>query len=116
VSCPSLPPPPPSLPSHHITRRAYSPIYPSLLLPLPSPPVSDIAKLVEAGISTCGMVTKVPLKTLLAIKGFSEAKVEKIRSSARKLTGGNTSTFKTGTEVREQRKRCIKITTGAKVG
>jgi len=70
---------------------------------------------VEAGISTCGMVTKVPIKTLLAIKGFSEAKVEKIRSSARKLTGGNTSTFKTGTEVREQRKRCIKITTGAKV-
>jgi len=60
------------------------------------------------------MVCKVPLKVLLAIKGFSEAKVEKIRSSARKLTGGTSHPFRTGTEVREQRKRCIKITTGAK--
>lgn len=60
------------------------------------------------------MVCKMPLKTLLGIKGFSEAKVEKIRSSARKLAGGTATGFQTGTEVRERRKRCIHVTTGAK--
>ena len=33
---------------------------------------ADIAKLNEAGISTVGMILKVPLKVLLGIKGFSE--------------------------------------------
>ena len=35
---------------------------------------ADITKLTEAGISTCGMIQKLPQKVLLAIKGFSDGK------------------------------------------
>ena len=51
-------------------------------------------------------------KDLLAIKGLTEARVEKIKESARKLDcrGG---LFKTGIEMKDKRKQVIHITTGS---
>lgn len=49
---------------------------------------------------------------MIAIKGLTEAKVEKIKEAARKLDcrGG---LFKTGLEMKEKRKAVIKMTTGS---
>ncbi len=47
--------------------------------------VSDIKKLQEAGLSTIGSVLQTCSRDLLAIKGISEAKIEKIREAAKKL-------------------------------
>jgi len=49
------------------------------------------------------------LQTLLAIKGISEAKVDKILEAASKL---HFSSFMTGTEMLNKRKEVIKVTTG----
>jgi meiotic recombination protein DMC1 len=46
---------------------------------------SDIKKLQEAGLSTIGQVLQTSSRDLVGIKGFSEAKVDKIREAARKL-------------------------------
>jgi predicted RecB family nuclease len=46
---------------------------------------SDIKKLQEAGLSTIGQVLQTSSRDLIGIKGFSEAKVDKIREAARKL-------------------------------
>ena len=47
--------------------------------------VSDIRKLQEAGLATVGSILQLSTRDLVAIKGFSEAKVEKIREAAKKL-------------------------------
>eukprot|EP01036_Dinobryon_divergens_P028595 gene28595-37564_t len=74
--------------------------------------VSDIKKLQEAGLHTVGSVLQVSTRDLIAIKGLTEAKVEKIKEAARKLDcrGG---LFKTGLEMKEKRKAVIKMTTGS---
>jgi RecA/RadA recombinase len=61
---------------------------------------------------TIGSVLQCASRDLLAIKGLTEARVEKIREAAKKLDcrGG---TFKTGTEVKEKRKNIVHITTGS---
>lgn len=61
---------------------------------------------------TIGSVLQCSTRDLIAIKGLTEARVEKIREAAKKLDcrGG---TFKTGAEVREKRKNIIHITTGS---
>lgn len=74
--------------------------------------VSDIKKLQEAGLTTIGSVLQSSNRDLVAIKGLTEAKIEKIREAARKLDcrGGM---FKTGLEMKEKRRNIIKITTGS---
>lgn len=54
------------------------------------------------------MATK---KTLLSVKGISEAKVDKIKEAIGKLMGD--SMFRTAAEVKEDRKMAFKISTGA---
>ena len=74
--------------------------------------VSDIKKLQEAGLSTIGSVLQTCSKDLNAIKGLSDAKVEKIREACKKLDCRG-SAFKTGLEMKEKRKQIIHITTGS---
>jgi meiotic recombination protein DMC1 len=66
----------------------------------------------ESGLTTIGSVLQCSSRDLVAIKGFSDAKVERIREAAKKLDcrGG---TFKTGLEVKEKRKSVIHLTTGS---
>jgi meiotic recombination protein DMC1 len=74
--------------------------------------VADIKKLQEAGLATVGSVLQCSSRDLIAIKGLSEAKVEKIKEAARKLdTRG--SLFKSGLEAKERRKSIVHITTGS---
>jgi meiotic recombination protein DMC1 len=63
-------------------------------------------------LTTIGSVLQCPSRDLVAIKGLSEAKVDKIREAARKLDcrGGM---FKTGLEAKEKRKSILHITTGS---
>eukprot|EP00899_Mesostigma_viride_P004686 jgi/Mesvir1/14218/Mv09669-RA.1 len=72
----------------------------------------DVKKLKEAGIYTvrrCHMETK---KTLFAIKGLSEAKVEKILEAAEKVS--SSVSFVTGAEALAKRDATLyKITTGS---
>ena len=75
--------------------------------------MSDVKKLQEAGITTIGACLQLCSRELVAIKGLSEAKVEKIREAARKLDGRGNA-FKTGLEVKEKRKNVVAITTGSK--
>lgn len=74
--------------------------------------VSDIKKLAEAGIATVGTVLQTSMKELTAIKGLSDAKVEKIKEAAKKLDCRGPQ-FKTALMVREMRKQVIRITTGS---
>jgi predicted ATP-dependent serine protease len=74
--------------------------------------VSDIKKLQEAGLHTVGSVLQMSSRDLIAIKGLTDAKVEKIKEAARKLDVRG-SMFKTGLEVKEKRKTVVKITTGS---
>ncbi|KAK8809518.1 hypothetical protein WA158_000461 [Blastocystis sp. Blastoise] len=71
---------------------------------------TDIKKLKEAGLYTIGLVMKTPVKDLLAVKGLSEAKVEKILQVCKQVGG----LFYTGREVMHLREKVIKITTGSK--
>ncbi|CAE6424385.1 unnamed protein product [Rhizoctonia solani] len=50
-------------------------------------------------------------RNLLKIKGMSEAKVEKIKEAAQKILG---SSFQTGVQVSEKRKRVLQISSGSK--
>ena len=73
--------------------------------------MSDIKKLQEAGLTTIGSVLQTSTRDLIAIKGLTEARIEKIREAAKKLDcRGNA--FKTGLEVKEKRKSIVKLTTG----
>lgn len=74
--------------------------------------MSDIKKLQEAGLSTIGSVLQTCSRDLIAIKGLSEAKIDKIKEAARKLDCRG-SAFKTGLEVKERRKQVIHLTTGS---
>ena len=74
--------------------------------------VSDIKKLQEFGMNTIGQVLQSSMRELLTVKGLSEAKIVKIRESARKLDSRG-SAFKTGVQVKNKRKNVIHITTGS---
>lgn len=52
-------------------------------------------------------------KALKAIKGFSEAKVEKVLEAAKKMMEGSSS-FSTAADLLEKRQNIYAITTGAK--
>lgn len=74
--------------------------------------MSEIKKLQEAGIMTIGSVLQCATRDLVAIKGFTEARVEKIREAARKLDSRGNS-FKTGLEAKDRRRAIIRVTTGS---
>ncbi|KAJ7110000.1 Rad51-domain-containing protein [Mycena epipterygia] len=81
--------------------------------------VQDILKLkarlfsssLAAAINTVSGVNMTTRRHMLKIKGMSEAKVEKIKEAAHKILG---SSFATGVEVQDKRKRVITISTGSK--
>nr|CAG4641003.1 EOG090X0906 [Eulimnadia texana] len=72
---------------------------------------ADVKKLEEAGFHTVESVAFAPKKSLLAIKGISEAKADKILAEASKLVPMG---FTTATEFHQKRSEIIQITTGSK--
>ncbi|KAH7107079.1 Rad51-domain-containing protein [Auriculariales sp. MPI-PUGE-AT-0066] len=73
--------------------------------------VQDILKLKQSALHTVSGVNMTPRRQMLKIKGFSEAKVEKIKEAVHKMLG---SSFSTGVEVASRRRRVISISTGSK--
>ncbi|KAI0801118.1 hypothetical protein C8Q74DRAFT_467829 [Fomes fomentarius] len=73
--------------------------------------VQDILKLKAAAINTVSGVNMTTRRQMLKLKGMSEAKVEKIKEAAHKILG---SSFATGLEVQEKRRRVLVISTGSK--
>ncbi|GIY84510.1 DNA repair protein RAD51 homolog 1 [Caerostris darwini] len=71
----------------------------------------DIKKLQEAGFYTVESVAFTPKKCLLAIKGISDAKADKILAEAIKIVPMG---FTTATEYHQKRSEIIQITTGSK--
>jgi len=71
---------------------------------------ADITKLKNAGICTVKGVIMTTRKGLCNIKGISDAKVEKIKEAAAKLTDTG---FITAMEYSVKRQRIIRITTGS---
>ncbi|XP_055587329.1 DNA repair protein RAD51 homolog A [Uranotaenia lowii] len=71
----------------------------------------DLKKLAEAGFHTVEAVAFAPKKQLLAIKGISEAKADKILIEATKLVPMG---FTTATEYHQKRSEIIQLTTGSK--
>ncbi|KAJ7786248.1 putative RAD1 protein [Mycena metata] len=72
---------------------------------------NDIKKLMEAGLNTIESVCMTPRKHLIAIKGISEQKADKIISEASKIMPMG---FQTATEVHAHRSELVHITTGSK--
>jgi len=72
---------------------------------------NDVKKLQEAGYHTIESVAYTPKKALLAIKGISEAKAEKVLNEASKLVPMG---FTTATEFHQRRSELVYITTGSK--
>lgn len=70
----------------------------------------DIKKLAEAGFHTVEAVAFAPIKHLVAIKGISEAKADKILLEATKLVPMG---FTTATEYHQKRSEIIQLTTGS---
>ncbi|CAG9532111.1 unnamed protein product [Cercopithifilaria johnstoni] len=73
--------------------------------------VADIKKLLGVGICTIKGVMMTTRKRLCDVKGLSEAKVDKIKEVAYKLSN---SGFITALEVAERRKLCYRISTGSR--
>nr|SVE76489.1 EOG090X0906 [Daphnia longispina] len=71
----------------------------------------DLKKLQEAGYHTVESVAYVPKKTLITIKGISEAKADKIIAEAQKLIPMG---FSTATEYHQKRAELVQVTTGSK--
>lgn len=72
---------------------------------------NDIKKLTDAGFFTVESLAYTPKKTLLAIKGISEAKADKILNEVIKLVPMG---FTTATEFHQKRSEIIQVTTGSK--
>ncbi|KAG8930469.1 Meiotic recombination protein dmc1 [Tulasnella sp. 419] len=73
--------------------------------------VQDIIKLKSAGLYTMQGARAMPRRQMLKIKGFSDAKVDKIRDALTKSLG---SGFQSGAQAMEKRKAVINISTGSK--
>lgn len=71
---------------------------------------SEVSKLLEAGYNTVQSLAFAPRKELLEIKGFSEAKVDKLIKEAAKLIPMG---FISATEYREKRAEVCFISTGS---
>jgi len=72
---------------------------------------SDIKKLQDAGFHTVESVAYAPRKALLAVKGISDAKADKVFAAASKLCKMG---FGTATEFDQVRKNVVYLTTGSK--
>ena len=72
---------------------------------------NDVKKLVDAGFYTIEGVAYTPKKALLAVKGISEAKADKILAEVVKLVPMG---FTTATEFHQKRSEIIQVTTGSK--
>ncbi|KAI8366946.1 Rad51-domain-containing protein [Choanephora cucurbitarum] len=72
---------------------------------------TDIKRLQEAGFYTIDAIAYSPRKALLAIKGFSEAKVDKIMKEVSCLINIG---FTTALDIQTRRNELIFITTGSK--
>eukprot|EP00002_Diphylleia_rotans_P007672 TRINITY_DN17322_c0_g1_i1.p1 TRINITY_DN17322_c0_g1~~TRINITY_DN17322_c0_g1_i1.p1 ORF type:complete len:338 (+),score=85.44 TRINITY_DN17322_c0_g1_i1:54-1067(+) len=72
---------------------------------------TDVKKLQEAGFHTIESVAYTTKKTLLNVKGISEAKADKLLAEASKLVPMG---FTTAAEYHRQRSEIIQITTGSK--
>jgi DNA repair protein RAD51 len=70
----------------------------------------DIAKLTEMGFHTVESLAFTPKKNLLQIKGFSEAKVDKLLKEAAKTVPMG---FKSASEYHQKRSQLVLITTGS---
>ena len=68
-------------------------------------------KLKDAGYHTVESVAYCPKKALLAIKGISEAKADKVLNEATKLVPMG---FTTATEFHQRRSEIVSVTTGSK--
>ena len=68
-------------------------------------------KLVEAGYHTVEALAYTPRKTLMTVKGISDAKCDKILTEAAKLVPMG---FTTATEFHQRRSEIIMVTTGSK--
>ncbi|VDN55158.1 unnamed protein product [Dracunculus medinensis] len=73
--------------------------------------VADIKKLQSVGICTIKGIIMTTKKRLYDVKGLSEAKVDKIKEIAAKLTKIG---FVTALEVCERRKLCFRVSTGSR--
>ncbi|VDM48608.1 unnamed protein product [Toxocara canis] len=73
--------------------------------------VADIKKLQGVGICTIKGIMMTTKKRLCDVRGLSEAKVDKIKEIAAKLTKNG---FITALEVVERRKLCFRISTGSR--
>eukprot|EP00871_Galdieria_phlegrea_P005569 jgi/Galph1/6012/GphlegSOOS_G4658.1 len=71
---------------------------------------TDVKRMKEAGYHTISSIIMTTRKNLLLIKGLSEAKVDKVRECAYKISN---SSFVSGLEVKERRKNLMHITTGS---
>ena len=74
--------------------------------------VADIKKLKESGYHTVSSVAVTMKRKLLQVRGFSDAKVDKLLLIAMRLT--HNMGFTTGIEIEQDRKSLIKLTTGSK--
>lgn len=72
--------------------------------------VADIKRLKASGIRTIKGIQMTTRKKLCSIKGFSEAKVDKIKEACAKF---NLCDFVTAMEVSNQRKHVFKLSTGS---
>jgi len=71
---------------------------------------ADIKKLVAAGYNTVESVAMAPKKAIIAVKGISEGKADKIMEKAQKLVPMG---FQSATICKQKRESIIKITTGS---
>lgn len=71
----------------------------------------DIKKFIEAGYHTCEAICYVPKKTLLNVKGISEAKLDKVLEAAKKEVSMD---FMTAGAYLEQTKDRVMLSTGSK--
>jgi DNA repair protein RAD51 len=72
---------------------------------------TDVKKLVEAGFNTVESIAYTPKKTILLIKGISEAKADKILTEAARLVPMG---FTTATDFHQRRQEIVYITSGSK--
>merc|ERR1719341_2794440 len=74
--------------------------------------VADIKKLKSAGICTVRGIQMITKKKLCAIKGLSEAKVDKMKEAILKICGSNAG-FCTALQHSLNRKNIFRLTTGS---
>ena len=72
---------------------------------------SDIRKLIDGGFHTVDGLAQAPMKAILAIKGISDVKAEKIMQEVRKVVPMG---FTTASMCLEARKEIVRVTTGSK--